>query len=82
MYTNTFNQTTDYKMIKSALANQSPMVKLFFLLVLAIGGLSVSLFIASILINSLWGFNYISDPGVLGDFDNPHVVDANRLLIF
>lgn len=68
-------------MIKSILAPQSPMVKLFFLLVLSIAGLSVSLFIASLFIKLLWGFNYISNPDVLGDLSNPFVVDANRFLL-
>ena len=68
-------------MIKSILAPQSPMVKLFFLLVLSISGLSISLFIASLFIKLLWGFNYISNPNVLGDLSNPFVVDANRFLL-
>jgi membrane protease YdiL (CAAX protease family) len=50
-------------------------------LVLSIGGLSVSLFIASILMKALWGFNYISNPTVLSDLNNPLVVDANRFLL-
>jgi membrane protease YdiL (CAAX protease family) len=68
-------------MIKSILAPQSPMVKLFFLLVLSIAGLSVSLFFASLLIKLLWGFNYINNPDVLGDLSDPFVVDANRFLL-
>lgn len=68
-------------MIKSSLANQSPMVKLFFLLTLAIGGLSVFLFFGSFLLKFLWGFNFISDPNVLSNLSDPFVVDANRLFL-
>lgn len=68
-------------MIKSILAYQSPLVKLFFLLVLAIGGLSVSLFIASIFMKMLWGFNFISDPSILENFNDPFVLDANRFML-
>ena len=69
-------------MIKSSLSNQSPMVKLFFLLMLAIGGLSVSLFFGSYVLKLLWGFNYISNPEILSNFSDPFVVDANRMLLF
>ena len=68
-------------MIKSILDQQSPMVKLFFLLILAIGGLSVFLFFGSMILKLLWGFNYISDPNVLSNLSDPFVVDANRLLL-
>lgn len=68
-------------MIKSSLAYQSPMVKLFFLLMLAIGGLSVFLFFGSFVLKFLWGFNYISNPEVLSNYSDPFVVDANRLFL-
>ena len=68
-------------MIKSSLANQSPMVKLFFLLVLAIGGLSVFLFFGSFVLKFLWGFNYMPNPDVLSNLSDPFVVDANRLFL-
>lgn len=68
-------------MMKSVLSYQSPLVKLFFLLVLAIGSLSVFLFIGSIFLKLLWGFNYLADPGILQNVSDPFVVDANRLLL-
>jgi membrane protease YdiL (CAAX protease family) len=68
-------------MIKSALEYQSPMVKLFFLLVLSIGSLSVFLFFSSLVMKLLWGFDFISDPTLLENFSDPFVVDANRLML-
>jgi membrane protease YdiL (CAAX protease family) len=68
-------------MIKSILAPQQAIVKLFFLLILAIGGLSVFLFFGSMIVKLLWGFNYLNDPDVLSNLSDPFVVDANRLLL-
>lgn len=68
-------------MIKSALAYQSPLVKLLFLLILAIASLSVFLFIGSLFLKLLWGFNYMADPSILQNIEDPFVVDANRLLL-
>jgi len=81
LYNNLFKQALDYTMIKSILEQQSPMVKLFFMLILAIGGLSVFLFFGSLFVKLLWGFNYINDPDVLSNLSDPFVVDANRLLL-
>lgn len=68
-------------MIKSILASQSPIVKLFFLLVLSIGGLSVSLFFASLFMKLLWGISFLSDPSVLENLSDPYIVDANRFML-
>lgn len=68
-------------MRKPIFSNYSPVVKLTFLLILSIASLSAFLFIASIIIRALWGFNFIDDPTVLENFNDPFVVDANRLMI-
>lgn len=68
-------------MIKSALEYQSPIVKLLFLLTLAIGSLAIFLFISSLFMKMLWGFNFMSDPAVLQNFSDPFVVDANRFML-
>lgn len=68
-------------MIKSVLEYQSPMVKLFFLIVLSIGSLSVFLFFSSLVMKLLWGFNFITDPAILENLSDPFVVDANRLML-
>lgn len=68
-------------MIKSILSNQAPIVKLFFLLVLAIGGLSVFLFFASLIMKLLWGISFLADPSVLENLSDPYIVDANRFML-
>lgn len=68
-------------MRKPIFSNYSPVVKLTLLLILSIASLSAFLFIASIIIRALWGFNFIDDPTVLENFNDPFVVDANRLMI-
>jgi membrane protease YdiL (CAAX protease family) len=68
-------------MIKSILEPQSAIVKLFFLLVLAIGGLSVFLFFSSVLIKLLWGIDFLSDPSIMENLADPFVVDANRFML-
>jgi membrane protease YdiL (CAAX protease family) len=68
-------------MRKPIFINYSPAVKLILLLILSIASLSAFLFIASVIVRALWGFNFIDDPTVLENFDDPFVVDANRLMI-
>ena len=68
-------------MIKSILHSQSPIVKLFFLLVLSIGGLSVFLFFAALMMKLIWGISFLSDPSVLENLSDPYIVDANRFML-
>ena len=68
-------------MRKPIFSNYSPVVQLIFLLILSIASLSAFLFIASVIVRSLWGFNFIDDPTVLENFNDPFVIDANRLMI-
>lgn len=68
-------------MRKPIFSNYSPVVQLTFLLILSIASLSAFLFIASVIVRALWGFNFIDDPAVLENFSDPFVVDANRLMI-
>lgn len=68
-------------MQKPIFSNYSPVVQLTFLLILSIASLSAFLFIASVIVRALWGFNFIDDPTVLENFSDPFVVDANRLMI-
>lgn len=68
-------------MQKPIFSNYSPVVKLTFLLILSIASLSAFLFLASVIVRALWGFNFIDNPSVLENFSDPFVIDANRLLI-
>ncbi len=68
-------------MQKPIFSNYSPVVKLTFLLILSIASLSAFLFMASVIVRALWGFNFIDNPSVLENFSDPFVIDANRLLI-
>ena len=68
-------------MSKPIFSNYSPVVKLIFLLILSIASLSAFLFVGSVIIRALWGFNFIDNPSVLENFNDPFVIDANRLMI-
>ena len=68
-------------MRKAVFENYSPVVKLFFLLILSIASLSVFLFFSSLIVRALWGFNIIDDPSSIENFSDPFVVDANRLIL-
>lgn len=68
-------------MRKPIFINYPPGVKLILLLILSIASLSAFLFIASVIVRALWGFNFMDDPSVLENFSDPFVVDANRLMI-
>jgi membrane protease YdiL (CAAX protease family) len=68
-------------MRKAIFKDYSPLVKLIFLLILSIASLSVFLFFAGIIVRLLWGFNFIDNPSALENFNDPFVVDANRLML-
>lgn len=68
-------------MQKAIFSNYSTTVKLIFLLILSIASLSAFLFIASVIVRVLWGFDFIDNPAVLENLDDPFVVDANRLML-
>ena len=68
-------------MKKAIFQNQSPLVKFFFLLILSVAGISLFLFFGSALVRLLWGFNILESPEVLQDYNDPFVMDANRLLL-
>jgi membrane protease YdiL (CAAX protease family) len=68
-------------MRKAIFKDYSPVVKLIFLLILSIASLSAFLFLGSVMVRVLWGFNIMDNPASLENFSDPFVIDANRLLL-
>jgi hypothetical protein len=62
-------------------ANADPLLQLIVLFVLAFFCLGVFMLMAQGVLNALWGVNLFESPGTISDYENPQVVQMNRVLL-
>lgn len=62
-------------------AKADPFLQVIVLFLLSFMGIAVFMFMANGLINAVWGVSFFSDPTAIQDYENPHIVQVNRVLL-
>lgn len=68
-------------MAQRPFSNADPFLQIIVLFLLCFSGVTIFMFIASGLIEALWGVDFISNAGVLVDYSNPQIIQINRVLL-
>ena len=63
-------------------SNADPFLQIIVLFLIAFFCVGVFMLMGQGLLNALWGVNLFENPGALSDYENEHVVQMNRLLLF
>lgn len=63
-------------------SNADPFLQLIVLFLIAFFCVGIFMLMGQGLLNALWGVNLFDNPKALSDFENEHVVQMNRLLLF
>jgi membrane protease YdiL (CAAX protease family) len=63
-------------------SNADPFLQIIVLFLIAFFCVGVFMLMGQGLLNALWGVNLFENPGSLSDYENEHVVQMNRLLLF
>jgi len=62
-------------------AKADPFLQVIILFLLSFMGIAVFLFMANGLVNAVWGVSFFSDPASIQDYENPQIVQINRVLL-
>ncbi|MCZ4407885.1 CPBP family intramembrane metalloprotease [Cryomorphaceae bacterium 1068] len=63
-------------------SNADPFLQIIVLFLIAFFCVGVFMLMGQGLLNALWGVNLFENPSALSDYENEHVVQMNRLLLF
>lgn len=62
-------------------AQSDPFLKILVLFLLSFMGIAVFMLMGSGIVKMLWGVNFLGDPTAISDYDDPAVVNINRVLL-